>query len=269
MKEKKKFELSASEISLILYALSVVIVVVAYFAVFNPKMTEAKDIEAQNIGLQTTVSGLESMVAREAEVIAETAAYRQEVQDIIAKYPVDVPTEKVIKIVQDMQDINGVDVSDFSVQPGNLVGSVSNVTVTDINASAAAEGTEEGGEAQAAAPAATGVGYYTLVNVSYKAAYDSFKDMVWYMAGLEDRTTIPVISASVDSETGLIKGSVSYRMYYLSGTGKTYKAPELEPQDTGVTNIFGNIVDAKESALKDGDDNNTEESGETETNTEE
>lgn len=267
MKEKKKFELSASEISLILYALSVVIVVVAYFAVFNPKMTEAKDIEAQNVGLQTTVSGLESMVAREAEVIAETAAYRQEVQDIIAKYPINVPTEKVIKIIQDMQDINGVDVSAFSVQPGNVVGSVSNVTVTDINASAAAEGTEEGGEAPAAAPAATGVGYYTLVNVSYEAAYDSFKDMVWYMAGLEDRTTIPVISASCNSETGLIKGSVTFRMYYLSGTGKTYKAPELEPQDTGVTNIFGNIIDAKENPLKEVD--STEDSGETETNTEE
>ena len=251
MKEKKKFELSATEISLILYALSIVIVVVAYFAIFNPKMEEAKSLEAENAGLQTTVDGLESMVAREAEVIAETAAYKQEVQDIIAKYPIDVPTEKVIKIVQDMQDINGVDVSDFSVVPGNMIGSVSNISVSDINAAAAAEGTEgEGGEAQAAAPAATGVGYYTMANVSYEASYESFKEMVWYMAGLDDRTTIPMISSSSDPESGLVSGSVTFRMYYLTGTGKDYKDPELEPQDTGVDNIFGVAVGAKKDGAE-------------------
>lgn len=261
MKEKKKFELSAGEISLILYALSVVIVVLAYFVVFNPKMTEAKDLEAQNVGLQQTVSGLEGMVAREAEVIAETAAYKQEVQDIIAKYPVDVPTEKVIKIIQDMQDINGVDVSDFSVAPQNLVGSVSNVSVSDINAAAAAaeENAENpDGATQAAAPAATGIGYYTNVVVSYEAAYDSFKDMVWYMASLDDRTTIPVISGSSDSETGLVSGSVTFKMYYLTGTGKTYKDPELEPQDTGVENIFGNAVGAKDDGSGSKDKDNAE-----------
>ncbi len=242
MKEKKKFELSATEISLILYALAIVIVVIAYFAVFNPKMTEAKSIEAQNVGLQETVSGLEGMVAREAEVIAETAAYRQEVKDIIAKYPIDVPTEKVIKIIQDMQDINGVDVSDFSVLPGNLVGSVSNVSVSEISSDA----TTEDGESQAAAPAATGVGYFTLVNVSYEASYDSFKEMIKYMSKFDDRTTIPSISSASDSESGLVSGSVTFKMYYLSGTGKQYNAPELEPQDTGVENIFGVTVGSKE-----------------------
>ena len=246
MKEKKKFELSASEISLILYALAIVIVVLAYFAIFNPKMNEAKSIEAQNASLQETVTGLEGMVAREAEVVAETAAYRQEVKDIIAKYPIDVPTEKIIKIIQDMQDINGVDVSSFSVVPGNLVGSVSNVSSGEVNS---APVTDENGVEQPAAAAATGVGYYTLANVTYEAAYDSYKDMIWYMSNLDDRTTIPVITSTSDPDSGLVSGSVTFRMYYLSGTGKEYKDPELEPQDTGVYNIFGNAVGSVSNGL--------------------
>jgi type II secretory pathway component PulM len=262
MKDKKKFELSTTEISLILYALAIVIVVVAYFAVFNPKMTEAKSIEAENVSLQGTVDGIESMVAREAEVIAETAAYRQEVKDIIAKYPVDVPTEKVIRLIQDMQDINEVDISNISVSVSNLVGSVSNISVGDI--STAAEGEGEGEETQAPAPAANGIGYYTQVNVSYEASYDSFKNMISYFATLSDRTTIPVISCSSDSETGMVSGSASFRMYYLTGTGKQYNVPSFGIDAMGVDNIFG----VAQGSKKDGSERVNTETSTTETTTE-
>ncbi len=244
MKEKKKFELSATEISLILYALSVVIVVLAYFAVFNPKMTEAKSIEAQNVSLQGTVTGLEGMVAREAEVIAETAAYKQEVQDIIAKYPADVPTEMAIKLIQDMQDINFVDVSDISISTRNMIGSVSNISGGEIAEANAAEGEEGSDTSEAASVATTGIGYCTMVALKYSAEYEAFKDLIYYIQNFDDRTTVPTVTMSYDSAEGMVSGTISIKMYYLTGTGKSYSDPVLEYQDMGVSNIFGNLIDS-------------------------
>ena len=55
--------------------------------------------------------------------------------------------------------------------------------------------------------------------------------------------TISDTSASFDSETGGLSGTMTLNMYYLMNTGKEYIPPEFEGISKGVTNIFGGSAD--------------------------
>ncbi len=225
---KSKTKLSNQEIRMILLGLALIMVAVSYFLVFSKSVKAAQEIEAQNAEDQQRVTELELMQQRQDEVIAETEGYRQEVQDIIEKYPTDVPTEKAIMVIEDLENTTKVHVSSINLLMNNLIGDVAGTTTT-VDA--------EGNEITVSSEN-TRVGFYDALSMNYEGTYEDIKSMAEYIAGLKDRMTVPAITMSYDTETGNISGTFTVNMFYLTNTDKEYTDPSVKGIGSGVPDIF-------------------------------
>lgn len=220
----KKVNLSNSETRLLILLLALILIAGSYFFIFNKCTTKAAEIEISNEELSQTVTQLEAMVDRQEEVEAQTAECNRLVEEIIAKYPSDVTTEKAIAVVKEIENMTDMHVSSISFLMDNLIG--------DIAALNAAEETVQ------SVPADAKVGYYAALSINYDASYKGFKEMVDYINGLKDRVTIPSISVTYDNETDRLAGVITIYLYYLTNTGKEYEEPEIRGIGNGVENVF-------------------------------
>lgn len=215
----KKITLSDSELKLVVILLSCILLASAWFFGFTAFSNKADEVKTKNKATAARVNELESKVARRAEIEENTIQCNQLVEDIIAKYPADVPTEKAIYLVQDIEDSVGAHFSTINFMMDTRLMAL------------------EGNATDEVATVSGPVGYYDMLTMSYDASYDDFKDMIDYIHDYSDRMTVPNITAAYDSETGEISGVLSVRMYYLTETGRDY----IQIPDTGIKNGVSNI----------------------------
>lgn len=256
---KKKIEVSDSDKRLLFLLLALILIAGAYFLVFQKYTAKAAAMEETNAADREEVQKLENMAAREEAVRQETDDLNQHIEEIIAKYPADVTTEKALAIVKDMEESTGIKITQTSFLMDNLVMNLSEGAVADESVSAdssaentdnadtvdtaaaeSADGTDTAAPAEGTALAKDDIaGYYAALTMNYEASYDDFKKMVAYIKTFEDRTTITAAASAYDSETGLLSGTITVNMYYLTGTGKEYEAPQVDGSNKGVNNLFG------------------------------
>ena len=199
----KKFSITDSEKKLLFIVLALAILAAAYFFGFTKLNDQAAVIESSNEQDAATVAKLEGMVAKQAETEAETQSFKDGIKKIVEKYPVKIPQEKAIYIVQEMQDALELDI-------GNIGFSMNKHAQTFSGDKAPA-------------------GKYVLLSMGYNGDYDKFKNLLQYVCDYPDRTIIPNISAVYDEKTGVLRGSVTYKMFFLTGTEKEYTdLPDLE-----------------------------------------
>ena len=110
----KNMGITDSEKKLLFIVLALAILAAAYFFGFTKLNDAASSIEASNAQDAAELSQLEGMVANQAETEKETKQYKQGIVDIIAKYPCNIPQEKAIYLMQEMQNAVGTDVSSIS-----------------------------------------------------------------------------------------------------------------------------------------------------------
>lgn len=284
---KKKTKLSDSEIKLLLIFFSLLFVAAAYFLVFQNYSAKAREIQAANVEAAAKVLQLEAMVARQAQVEEQTAECLQTVEDIIAKYPSDVTTEKAIAFIQDMENATDMKVTDINFLMNNLVGVISaaQTPAPAADTGAAADGSDVSaadaaisGTDTAAAPATdvnTAVsgnvpaGYYATVSMSYQASYQGLKDIINYVTSQKDRMTVPAITVSYDETTGGLTGVLTVNMYYLTNTGREYEPPKVQGINRGVTDVFrtsglGGFGESADASGENGGEENEEGEGEEE-----
>lgn len=216
--KKKKRALTDSELRLILLLLAVLLLAAAYFLVYSKSVAAAQELEAQNAIDSATVKTLEAMIDRREQVEAETEALRQNVKDIVAKYPSDLTTEKAVVILQNMENTTGMEISSVSFLMGVLL----------MDFTIPSEETN-----------VPPTGYYSALSMSYTASYDGYKQLLDYMSRLEDRTIAPTVSATYDRVSDMVSGSITVNMYYLMDTGREYETPVVTGIDKGVESIFG------------------------------
>ena len=210
----KGLSITDSEKKLLFIVLALGILVAAYFFGFTKLMDQASTIESSNQQDEALLTQLQNMVARQAETVAETEKFKQTIKDIVKKYPSDLPQEKVIYLLQQTEDIVGVDYSSISFSMDNE-----------------ALGIQDGDKKLS--------GMYASISVPYKSTYAQFKSLLEYVADQkEDRTTIPTITASYDTETGGLQGSITYRMYYLRNTDRAYEEFPETDIPAGLPDIF-------------------------------
>lgn len=277
-----KKKLTDSEIRLLLVFLSALMLVAAYFLSFQKNMDLAQEMEARNEEDRDYIEMLESMISRRSQIEAQTEGYHQAIDEIIAKYPSELPTEKAIEIIHEMENRTGVQVNNISFSMENVVVGLSGNEAayaeekyTDEDyldeeyldeayldeAYMEEEYTESAGGQEASAVSGS-AGYRDTISMSYVAAYSDLKRMIAYVEGLSDRTTIPSITAAYDSGTDNISGSITINMFYLTKTEREYEEPVV-PGRKGVTNIFrsggGTAVTVTEPVVEEGEEENGEE----------
>ena len=249
----KKMKISDSEKRLLVLLGCLILLSGSYFLGFQKYSEKASEIEAENMTDSATLQQLQMMVGRKEEVEQETSDCKQAVEDIIAKYPSDMTTEKAISIIQKVEEDTGAHITAINFTMNNLVGSLDSLSG---NTSSAQTQTETGSEpesyddvsaetdTQTTDVSVTQVtsggqaGYYASLSMNYEAAYNEFKEMVSYINGLKDRCTVPEISAAYDDATGKLTGTITVNMYYLTETGREYEVPQISGIPSGVSNIF-------------------------------
>lgn len=87
--------------------------------------------------------------------------------------------------------------------------------------------------------------YRTQDSMQFTGTYASLKDMVEYLADQSGRMTLDNVSASFDSSTGNLTGSITVNLFSMAGTGKTYTEPDAGSVAYGTNNIFGTIEKSK------------------------
>lgn len=272
-----KKKLTDSEIRLLLVFLSALMLVAAYFLSYQKNMDLAREMEARNEEDRDYIEMLESMVSRRSEVEAQTEGYHQAIDDIIAKYPSELPTEKAIEIIHEMESQTGVTVNNINFSMGNMVVGLSGnegtyaeeeyveeeyIDEEYLDEAITEEEYTESAGSEADMAVSGSVGYRDTLSMSYVAAYSDLKRMIAYVEGLSDRTTIPSITAAYDSGTDNISGSITINMYYLTKTEREYEEPVV-PGKKGVSNIFrsddGTAVTATEPAVEESEEEDDEE----------
>lgn len=245
-----KIKLSDSDKRLLIIFFAILMVAASYFFFFTKSMSKASDIEDGNTKDKAQVQQMEQMEAALPQVRENMKNLKQKQADIIAKYPSDIKTEKVIWILQDIEDHNDYHISDITFAMSNplqITPDVSDTTdtATDDTATDTSEadtqssddGSDSGNGETAAANAVTS--YYASIGVKYDATYEGLKDMLAYVNEYSDRITITDFSSSMDSETGRLTGDMTFNMYVITNTGKDYVEPKFDMMLKGVQNIFG------------------------------
>lgn len=252
-----KIKLSDSDKRLLIIFLAILMVVASYFFFFTKSMSKASDIEDGNTKDKAQVQQMEQMEAALPQVRENMKNLKQKQADIIAKYPSDIKTEKVIRILQDIEDNNDYHISDITFAMRNPLqitpdasaaadtGSdeSSSDTTTDTT-EASTESTESGADNSTDDGTESGpvTGYYASIGVVYDASYDGLKDMLAYVNEYSDRMTITDFNSSMDSETGRLSGQMTFNMFIITNTGKEYVEPKFDFMLKGVQNIFGKNV---------------------------
>lgn len=246
-----KIKLSDSDKRLLIIFLAILMVAASYFFFFTRSMSKASDIEDGNTKDQAQVQQMEQMEAALPQVRENMKNLKQKQADIIAKYPSDIKTEKVIWILQDIEDHNDYHISDITFAMSNplqITPDVSDTTDTSADESSS-DTTEETTNTETTDDSSTDTatnnvpavtGYYASIGVKYDATYEGLKDMLAYVNEYSDRITITDFSSSVDSETGRLTGEMTFSMYVITNTGKDYVEPKFDMMLKGVQNIFGN-----------------------------
>lgn len=250
--------ISDSDKRLLLIFCAVLLVAASYFFFFSKSMEKASELEEQNAADTATVQQLETMEAALPQIREQIEALQERQAEIIAKYPSDLTTEKVIAVVQSIEDNNDFTVSDITFLMDNPVAAAqtettdttdttdatadtttdtADTTDTTADTTDTADATTDTADTAAAAEPVTG--YYASVGLRFTASYAGLKDMIDYVNQYSDRMTITSLSAAYDSETGGLSGDLTLSMYYLTNTGREYETPEFPYTGSGVDNIFG------------------------------
>ena len=148
----KNFGITDKEKQLLFVVLALAVLALSYFFGFTKLQDQTATIKASNVQDQTTVDNLRNMVSRQAETEQETERYKQTIKDVVAKYPSDVPQEKAIYQVQEMEDATGVHVDSVNFSMNNLVMNFSGEN----------------------APS----GRYNTMGMHFSSSYDQFKEML-------------------------------------------------------------------------------------------
>lgn len=255
-------KVSKKDIVLLIALAGILAAVCSYFFIYKPYNEKAEQLGSENRELQTRVAELQNLKDNEALYIEETQKMQTAMNDIYNIFPADVRTEDAIMLAVDLAYAAPLDVKSISIgTPKDLyhVGkAVAEAEAAAAAAEAAAAPAPEGTDAAAeAAPAATDatqpaaetpaepekVLYSKETIFTYEATYDAFKSALTQIVTDTDRKLIGPVTASYNTESGMLTASTSVSMLYLTGTDKEYVAPVIPFIPQGIDNIFGTTVD--------------------------
>lgn len=249
-------KITAREARLILILAGVAILVASYFLAYSSYMEKNEALESTNSELSAQIASLRAKVAQEQEMVDETRELNAETKEIIDLFPSYLKVENEIMNIVNIEDTTDAEVSNLTItDPLEM-----EIVLDDSEEGTASDTTDEEtqlSEASAGILAAEDIGtgvvadtvglYYMSTTVTYTASYDGMKDMLNYITENHDRWSIGTFSATFDSSTGELTGSMSYYCYFLFGTYKDYEVPTIDGIEHGTSNIFGTVSGGESS----------------------
>ncbi len=211
-------KIDQKQLRLLLGVTMVLILFIAYqfgYVSYNNKTIE---IETEMESLQLRSDELSAQVAQEAYYQQEIASYEAKMKALMEQYGPGNTPEKSTKFLIDL-----------STATGMLIPTVSFSQEEQIFASTTV-------------PSVDGLGvyaYHTTLAITYNSTYQGLKDCIDYINKYAEKMDIESLTASFDSQSGKLSGSMVLNLYSMTGTGKTYEPPVIDGVTIGNSSIFG------------------------------
>lgn len=199
--------------------LVVAIIVVGSYRFGYANVNEKKEIvEASNVELETRLKELNAKVLQKEEMEVQEAIYKDKIAEILDQYGAGNTPEKSIMFLKSLSEEAGMEISSISFGTETPILSTNNIKTTD----------------------GLGIIAYTSdLVITYKTTYQGLKDAMTFINQYEERMTVDAITATYDSSTGNLSGTMTIKLYSIIGTDKRYEAPEVSGIKLGTDNIFG------------------------------
>lgn len=228
----------------------------SYFTMYRGNVTKAENLRAENAILNARVSELEAVQDKCPQYESDMETMNAGIEQIIDQFPVYLREENNIMDVVHLEDETNVFVSSLTIADPVIVDTSTASQGTDASADAAEPDAAGDASADTAgttdAAVSADVGLYKLFDivstVIFDADYDGMKDMVSFIAGADDPMSVEQISMTFNSANGLLSGTMDFNTYYLFGQDKAYVPAEIPAIPHGVDNIFGQMIERKDSS---------------------
>lgn len=248
--------LSDANLKVIYIFVAILVAAGAYMFGISKNMQKRSELAEQNEQLEQRLDDLKRKNDQSEQVQAEIDAMNVKIEETCNKFPGRLTEQKVYCIIDELMKETGVEISSMAVSLNNMFYSNGIAPEYELGNNVADDGyipedelmegavvaddtADEESEEEIQADYDNLAAYETTVTVPFSGEYDEIKSMVDYITQHEDHMSIGPMSASFDTSTGLVSGSIIINMYALSGNGKPYEEPQVEGIGTGVTNIFG------------------------------
>ncbi len=247
--------MSSKDKKLLIMLVGILFMALSYFTMYRGNVTKAENLRAENATLSARVSELEAVQDKCPQYETDMETMNAGIEQIIDQFPVYLREENNIMDVVHLEDETNVFVSSLTIADPVIVDTSTASQGTDASADAAADtagdaSADTAGTTDAAVTA--DVGLYKLFDivstVVFDADYDGMKDMVSFIAGADDPMSVEQISMTFNSANGLLSGTMDFNTYYLFGQDKAYVPAEIPAIPHGVDNIFGQMIERKDSS---------------------
>ncbi|MBP3622373.1 MAG: hypothetical protein J6J16_11480 [Lachnospiraceae bacterium] len=213
--------MTQSNLKLILFLLSVVMIGGVYMYVYKPNSEETATIESDCAALETRLADLKAKEANRAQYEADIVAYNEKVEEIVSYFPATLDQELSVMFIKGVEDAHD---GEF------LVGSVGLGAPTQFYTL--------GGNVDPETGVANGYTcYVSNMPISYQGTYDGIQEFIEYIMNYKYRMNISSVSITYDVENDIAMGSVNLHAYCVSGEGREADEVNVDVPN-GVDNLF-------------------------------
>lgn len=268
-------KLTMHDKKMLLILAGVMAFVLCYLFVYRPQMEEAQNIEDATVPLQTRLNDLMELASNKEFYVNETNTMQSEIQDYCNRFPALVRPEDGIVLAQNMEKSLDMSISNISLGSSELIwylnqsdssssapdqtmmeqlndntqSQLDEIEGTSQAENAEADSTTDGTNAAASTDSSGSTTYnpalYRIQDTfQFDCTYESLKDAVTYLASQAGRMTLDNVTASFDSSTGNLTGTMTVNLYFMTGVDNTYTQPDAGVVDYGTDNIFGSLTSA-------------------------
>lgn len=267
----------AAKILIILFG---VIILILTGAVIKPKLDDKKfALEQENKKLAERLARLTELEANLATYQTQKEQFDNESVEILNQFPAELRTEDAILYAKKLENTSDMKIATIGVAPGSLLYALNGdnldatglATVSGSAADSGGETTGDTGDAAATGTAdTTGTGtnaaagtdtagddlgiieesqvvkpdynlYDMVVSYDFKTSYEDMKKIFQNILDDKNKRNIGEIAITYDEESGKLIGNMTVNMYFVTGTEKTYEAPDAGNMKHGLSNIFGSL----------------------------
>lgn len=218
-------KVSDRDLKLIFIIAIVGIIVLAWWG--SGKITEENDkISAQVATLQAKYRELSTMNSNRKQYMDDTDKSKALYTGLMDKYANGLDQEHMIMNLKLGENLTGTWVKNVTLAGVSSIYTFGNITSTN--------------------PARIGqkvyisdnIGVNSVLNISYEATYEDFKNFLSYINDAEDKSKINSITMSYADATNVVSGSMQITQYGIVGSTREFKELELKSVAVGTDNIF-------------------------------
>lgn len=240
-------KLSITAKKAILIAAGVLVLLCAFFFVFQRNQDTVTEVENQTRQLRNQVNYLSQLQIQVNELQENSDEHQKATDTYTKEFPCTLTQQKAIYNIYLMREKSGVRVT--AVKPGEAVNFLKEGKFISReeqeNQTANADGTEtatpSGVEAAPEKQTTVNqmVGKYSTYEIEMTGTMKQIMKALDWVSENKEHMASTNVNLNYDAKTGKLTGTVAVAYFELNGNGKSYEEPDVKGISIGTDSIFG------------------------------